>query len=453
MTSQRIISTYMALAGTYTLAASLIWSVNTLFLLDAGLSISEVFIANALFSAGMVLFEIPTGVIADTLGRRISYLASVATLAITTVAYLLAAQAGAGLVVFGLTSIVMGLGFTFYSGALEAWLVDALATTGYDRNLDHVFARGQQVNGAAMLVGTVVGGFLGQLDLAVPFIARAGLLVAVLVLASRLMHDVGFEPQSLDLADIPSQLRQQTAVGLAHGWDQPGLRLLMMAAATRGLFFGWAFYAAQPYFLELLDREAVWIVGLVTAGISVATIIGNQIVEVAAKRCGRRSTLLLLAGGFSSAAAVTIGLTSSFTVAVIALMVVALAMGVTSPVRQAYLHQVVDSEYRATVISFDAMVASVGGVGGQIGLGVLSERRSFSAGYIVGGAITALALPVLWGLRRLPNPENQAADRLVPPGAAGADGTCPSGLPRGTGVESIPVAAIDGEIKLPPSDG
>ena len=153
----------MTLAGMYTLAASLIWSVNTLFLLDAGLGIGEVFIANALFSAGMVLFEIPTGVIADTLGRRVSYLLSVAILGATTVGYVLAAQAGAGLAVFGAVSVVMGLGFTFYSGALEAWLVDGLKAVGDDWSLDHVFARGHQVSGVAMLVGTVTGGFLGPL--------------------------------------------------------------------------------------------------------------------------------------------------------------------------------------------------------------------------------------------------------------------------------------------------
>ena len=67
MSRDQIVQTYLTLAGLYTLAASLIWSVNTLFLLDAGLSIGEVFIANAMFSAGMVLFEIPTGVVADTL--------------------------------------------------------------------------------------------------------------------------------------------------------------------------------------------------------------------------------------------------------------------------------------------------------------------------------------------------------------------------------------------------
>ncbi len=80
MSAQRVIRTYLAIAGLYTLSASLIWGVNTLFLLDAGLSVFEVFVANAAFTAGMVLFEIPTGVVADTAGLRISFLWCVALL-------------------------------------------------------------------------------------------------------------------------------------------------------------------------------------------------------------------------------------------------------------------------------------------------------------------------------------------------------------------------------------
>ena len=133
MTTERITRSYMVLIGTYTLAASLIWSVNTLFLLESGLSITEVFLANAAFSAGMVIFEIPTGVVADTLGRRVSYLLSVVILAATTVLYLVAAQVGAGIVVFVVVSIFMGLGFTFYSGALEAWVVDGLQSVASEQ--------------------------------------------------------------------------------------------------------------------------------------------------------------------------------------------------------------------------------------------------------------------------------------------------------------------------------
>ena len=153
--SRRILAGYFTLAGLYTLSAALIWGVNTLFLLNAGLSFFEVFIANAAFSAGMVLFEVPTGVVADTLGRRVSFLLSVTVLSATTLLYVGLAQVGAGVVPFAIVSVGIGLGYTFYSGAMEAWLVDALHATSYHGLLDRVFARGQQITGAAMLVGTV----------------------------------------------------------------------------------------------------------------------------------------------------------------------------------------------------------------------------------------------------------------------------------------------------------
>ena len=168
--SRRTIAGYYTLAGLYTLSAAAIWGVNTLFLLDAGLSFFEVFVANGAFSLGTVLFEIPTGVVADTLGRRISFLLSVSVLGVSTLAYVGLAEIDAGVIAFAAASVAMALGFTFYSGAMEAWLVDALAATGYRGLLDRVFARGSQVTGAAMLVGTIGGGFLGQIDLSLSLI-------------------------------------------------------------------------------------------------------------------------------------------------------------------------------------------------------------------------------------------------------------------------------------------
>ncbi|HZI04336.1 MAG TPA: MFS transporter, partial [Archangium sp.] len=68
--ARRVQRTYLLLTLLSTLAASFIWGINTLFLLDAGLSNAEAFAANAFFTGGQVLFELPTGVVADTWGRR-----------------------------------------------------------------------------------------------------------------------------------------------------------------------------------------------------------------------------------------------------------------------------------------------------------------------------------------------------------------------------------------------
>src|SRR3989344_580718 len=86
--SRNVKRTYYTLTLFSTLANSFIWGINTLFLLDAGLSNTAAFAANAFFTVGQVLFEVPTGVVADTWGRRASYLLGSATLMVSTLLYL-----------------------------------------------------------------------------------------------------------------------------------------------------------------------------------------------------------------------------------------------------------------------------------------------------------------------------------------------------------------------------
>jgi MFS family permease len=430
--SRRILAGYFTLAGLYTLSAALIWGVNTLFLLNAGLSFFEVFVANAAFSAGTVVFEIPTGVIADTLGRRISFLLSVSVLGATTLLYVGLAHVGAGVVGFALASVLIGLGFTFYSGATEAWLVDALAATGYRGMLDRVFARGQQVTGAAMLVGTVGGGLLGQIDLSIPYLVRSVLLALVFVVAYVVMQDIGFTPRRVTARELPREVVANARAGVEFGWRQRSLRLLMLAGLAQSAFLMWGFYAAQPYLLQLLDSDAVWVAGLIAAGVALATIVGNQVVRLASAFCGRRTTFLLAAGAVEAVGAVVMGLTTSFWVALPALLLVMGSTGVSGPVRSSYLHQVVPTQQRATVVSFDSMISNVGGIGGQIGLGALGQARSIASAFVVGGVVAGTALPILGRLRRL----GGAPDQIVGE-RAGLEGPCAgSGIPAVSGVDT-----------------
>jgi MFS family permease len=106
----------------------------------------------------MVVFELPTGIVADTVGRRASYLLGTLTLAGSTLLYVLLWWVNGPFWAWALVSMLIGLGFTFFSGATDAWLVDALRATGFDGNLESVFGKGQMVTGVAMLTGSVAGG-------------------------------------------------------------------------------------------------------------------------------------------------------------------------------------------------------------------------------------------------------------------------------------------------------
>ena len=180
---------YLGLLFGNTLAASFIWGINTIFLLDAGLANLEACAANALFSAGMVLFEVPTGIVADTVGRRASYLLGTVTLTASTFLYVFLWQIEAPLWQWAIASMLLGLGFTFFSGAVEAWLVDALDHAEYQGSLEQVFGRGQMVSGAAMLGGSVLGGVIAQAtSLGVPFLLRVGVHGVVYLARDRFIH-------------------------------------------------------------------------------------------------------------------------------------------------------------------------------------------------------------------------------------------------------------------------
>src|ERR1700730_7920274 len=114
--TQSIQAIYLYLVLGNTLAASFIWGINTIFLLNAGLSNFEAFMANAFFTAGEVIFEVPTGIIADTWGRRVSYLLGAITLTISTLLYLYMWYIHGPFWGWAVSSLLLGLGFTFFSG-------------------------------------------------------------------------------------------------------------------------------------------------------------------------------------------------------------------------------------------------------------------------------------------------------------------------------------------------
>ena len=400
---------YLLLTLLSTIAASLIWGINTLFLLDAGLNNTQAFAANAFFTAGEVIFEVPTGIIADTRGRRLSFVLGAGTLLLSTLLYLYMWQTHAPFWGWALASVLIGLGFTFFSGAVEAWLVDALAATGFDGELESVFAKGQVAAGIAMLTGSVAGGFIAQLtSLAVPYVVRAAMLGVTLVVALVLMRDVGFTP--VRSTGVANEVRRLFSASIRSGLGNPPIRWVMLAAPfTMGVGI-YAFYAMQPYLLELYGNEGAFgIAGLAAAIIAGAQILGGITVPVVRRLFSKRTHALIAAAVVSVASLAVIGATSSFYVAVAALVVSSLASATVLPVRQSFVNGLIPSEQRATVLSFDALLGSAGGVVVQPALGRVADVWGYSTSYLVGAGIEAMAIPFLVLARR----ENAISDGMV----------------------------------------
>jgi len=401
--------TYLLLTLLTTLAASFIWGINTLFLLDAGLSNTEAFAANAFFTLGQVIFEVPTGVVADTRGRRFSFMLGAGTLLVSTLLYLLMWQIQAPLWGWAIASILLGLGFTFFSGATEAWLVDALAATGFTGDLESIFGRALTVTGGAMLVGSVGGGVIAQLSsLGVPYIVRAAMLGVTLLIAYRWMHDIGFTPQRG--ASPTAAVRTVVRGAVDSGLRNPPVRWLMLAAPfSVGVGF-YAFYAFQPYLLELYgDPNAYGIAGLGAALIAGAQIFGGLLVSRVRRLFSRRTHALILGGVLNVILLALIGLTTSFVIALVLITAWCLALAMAAPLRQAFINGLIPSGQRATVLSFDALMGSAGGVVAQPALGRAADAYGYATSYLIAAGIQAFAVPFIVLSRR----QNAASDPMI----------------------------------------
>jgi MFS family permease len=412
-TPAQVRRTYYVLGFGNTLAASLIWGVNTIFLLDAGLNNFEAFSANAFFTAGMVLFEVPTGIVADAWGRRLSYLLGTVTLAVTTALYVLLWYVHGPFWAWAISSVLIGLGFTFFSGATEAWLVDALHATGYQGSLDAVFARGQVFTGAGMLLGAGGGGYLAQFaGLGAPYLLRAGILVAMFVLAAMLMRDLGFTPRRGAL--VP-EVRRIAGQSVEYGLKVRPVRWLMLEAPFTGGVAIYVGYALQPHLLNLWgDQTAYGVAGLAAALLAAAQIVGGLVTPAIRSLFRRRTDMLLAMLGLGSVAVLLIGLIPNFW-AVLALIVAwGLFFAAATPVRQTYLNGMIPSQERATILSFDSLMSSAGGVVFQPALGRAADIWGYPTSFVLSAAVSAVGLPFVWLSRRSRVP----ADLMVEPAPA-----------------------------------
>ena len=179
---------------------------------------------------------------------------------------------------WAVASILLGLGFTFFSGATEAWLVDALTSTGFTGELESVFGRAQSVSGVAMLIGSVRSGFIAQATQprrALPGPGRDARRDARGRVRLHARPRVHATPRRHRRQDVQSILRGSVDGGLRN---RP-VRWLMLAAPFSAGVGIYVFYALQPYLLQLYgDPHAYGIAGLAAAIVAGAQIVGGLLV-------------------------------------------------------------------------------------------------------------------------------------------------------------------------------
>ena len=368
------------------------------FVQEVGMDPLQLVLTGTFMEIAYFLFEVPTGVVADSYSRRTSVIVAqviigisfVVTGLVTSVPLILAAAA------------LMGFGWTFKSGAIDAWLADEV---GPER-LGHEYQRGAQVARIFTLVGIGAAVGLALVDLRLPIVAGGAVLIALGGLLTFTMPESGFEraaPEEL------SALRSMTHTARRGG-------RLMRARPILLLILGITFFGGM--WSESVDRlwEAQFLVnigvpafggfnsiiwfGLLNA---VAVLLAIAVAQPLSRHFSHASWRGMTWSLFwlDSVMVVTtlaFALAGNFGTAVLAYWGICVARSLAVPVYSTWLNaNIEDSSVRATVISMTNLGDSAGEWGGGPALGVVGNAFGIRAALATGAAALTPAL-LLYGL-------------------------------------------------------
>ncbi len=397
---------YYAMWWGYAFAGGFLYGVYPLFLRSRGLDQFEINSVLACYFVVMFLTDVPTGAFADAMGRRRSFVLGCATRVAAFTVYFFAHH----FLIFVIAEAIDGIGTTLCNGAIDAWGVDALDAAGFHGIKDRLFSRISQLTNFGFMGAAIIGAYVADFDIALPWMLGAVGFVMAGIAAIYLMREDHREEayragaSRIRLGGLYAQVAARVMSGLRQGFRTR--TVLMLSSASALTFAAWA-----PYWLEwpqlFNDRYGVgiWIVGWLYSMFTVARMIGAEAVVrigIDARDRGARlativavASLLLLVGG-AMAHRPTVALTSLF--------VMNLCAGAMQPLTQSWFNEHVEADDRATLLSFNSTFSTMGGSLGLLAAGRVADVFGIPAAWEMGAVILLAAAPFFWAIRHVSAP-------------------------------------------------
>ncbi len=238
LSSARIVRRYYGVWLVYALAGGFLAGVYPLFLRSRGLNQFEINSVLAMYFAVTFLLDVPTGAFADAIGRRLAFVLGCALRCLGFGLYFLSHT----YVLFLVAETIDAIGTTFCNGAIDAWGVDALDEAGFEGTKDRLFSRVSQLSSLGFMVTALIGAFVGQVDIAWPWLLGAGGFV-ISGLSGMLLHERPRLASGGGHRAMREAIRGRIGASIRRGFGIRSVRLLSFAEAIiLGL---WA-----PYWLE-----------------------------------------------------------------------------------------------------------------------------------------------------------------------------------------------------------
>jgi len=389
---------YLILTGTTTFAFATAFTTSAVYRYEmAGLDPLQLVLLGTALEAAIFIFEIPTGIVADLFSRRLSVIIGYTMI-------------GLGLMLEGtfqlfatilLAQVVWGVGYTFISGAEDAWLADELG----EKRLTSVYLRGSQIAQIAALAGIAVNVLLANRQLNLPFFAGGLSLILLALFLALFMPEHGFSPTPAEDRNTFQKMNNTFRTGMQTIRVRPLLVTILGISFIYGLYSEALDRLWEPQFLDnvafpnLGELSAVTWFGIINASILIITVGTAEIARRRTQTLGPKQMTRLLAilSAIISGGLVVFGLAMNFPLAIASYGTVAITRKTLHPLYSAWTNRGIPSAVRATVLSTLGQMDAIGQVIGGLAIGIIANQFGLRAALVVAGVLLS---PVLLLYRR-----------------------------------------------------
>ncbi len=346
-----------------------------LFLLDFGLSSLQISILIATAFIVIFIFEIPTGAYADLIGRKNSFLFSCILSLIAMLMY----YWGNHFFIFVLAEIIAGIGFTFSSGSIDAWVVDKLENINHKDKIRNTFIDLSIYGNLANLFSGFIGAFIATQSLRLPRLMGAIGLTITFVVALIFIDDKDHERSEMSLQNGMKNIVQVSKDSIKIGINNKPFRILLISGSIVALCVSasvlWQTYFNKNFNLDTQVYGFLWVL------ISLSNIFGGFILKLLKKWDKHIITFISIIGYGLAMLLVT-----SFSQQIYAFgffMLAKTSISFFVPTQMTLVNECINEKYRATTLSFYSMTTELVGGIGILFVGFMSKTWSISTSWRV----------------------------------------------------------------------
>ena len=401
---------YLVIGGGRALFNALVFTINLIYQVQTvGLNPLQMVLVGTVLEVTVLLFEVPTGAVADVYSRRLSVLIG---LALVGCGFLLEGSIPLFWAVLG-AQVLWGIGYTFLSGALQAWLADEIGADA----AGPVYLRSAQVELIAGLAGTGVSVWLARRWLQLPILVGGVMYIALAAFMALIMPERGFQPTPPEERETWKEMAATARAGMRAVRDHPALRIVVGLSLVTGLYSEGYDRLWTPHMLDSfsfpslfgLDDALIWF-GIIGVGATMTGIAANELARRgrATEERARTVNWLTLLYGLLAASLLLLAWTRSFWFAVIALWAISLCRSTQEPLENAWIVRNTQSAQRATVISVWGQANSLGQAAGGPVLGWIGTAARIPTALTVSSVVLLPAQLLLALARRVRTSSEEA---------------------------------------------